>query len=414
MSRFRPGRFIGVTVGTLAILAVGVYGPATLLGPLPQASATLVIPPAATANPSPPALPSDGASAVAALDTQQSLASGGTEEALPLASIAKIVTALVVLDAKPIQPGEPGPIVTITATDYEDYIGYSNAGARTVALFPGEKWSERELLQAMILGSSNNHADTLGRWAFGSIDAYRDTAIAWLAENGLPGIHVVDTNGLHDDSVGVAADLAHLAGMAASNDVIAAILANPASALVGRRGVDNTTAYLSEEGIKGISRSYTDAAGVCFLFTATVGEGDSAFAFSGAFLGEPDYDTLSLDLTALMESARAGVGELPILAEGDAYAKFQTPWGDTASGVIGVSKTRLGWLARPFVSPSVKLDTFSTGRRGRTVGRVSVDAFGETVSAPLVLDRAISDPGPGWRLLNPVPVISALIESLGT
>jgi D-alanyl-D-alanine carboxypeptidase (penicillin-binding protein 5/6) len=30
-----------------------------------------------------------------------------------------------------------------------------------------------------------------------------------------------------------------------------------------------------------------------------------------------------------------------------------------------------------------------------------------------VLDRGISDPGPGWRLLNPVPVIAALIESRG-
>src|SRR5680860_733069 len=67
MSRFRPVRFIGVFVGTVAILSVGVYGPLTLLGPLPAATATLLPPPAAEANVSPPALPVVGTSAVSAL-----------------------------------------------------------------------------------------------------------------------------------------------------------------------------------------------------------------------------------------------------------------------------------------------------------------------------------------------------------
>jgi len=39
-----------------------------------------------------------------------------------------------------------------------------------------------------------------------------------------------------------------------------------------------------------------------------------------------------------------------------------------------------------------------------------VDASGEAVTSPLVLDATISAPGPGWRLLNPVPMISALLE----
>ena len=30
-----PGRIVGIVVGALAILGVGVYGPAMLLGPLP-------------------------------------------------------------------------------------------------------------------------------------------------------------------------------------------------------------------------------------------------------------------------------------------------------------------------------------------------------------------------------------------
>lgn len=421
MSTFRPARFIGVTVGALVILAVGVYGPATLLGPLPAVSATLVTP-AAAANPSPPLLPSAGASAVATLSTSAAaaadadaevtapLAVGGTDDPLPMASVAKIVTALVVLDAKPLDVGSAGPSLSISAADYQDYIDYSASFARTVVVFPGESWTERELLQALILGSSNNHADTLARWAYGSVPAYLEAATAWLARNGLTETHLADATGLDSATAGTATDLARLAGIAAADPVIAEVIATPASALADRRGVDNTTAYLPELGITGISRSYTDAGGVCFLFTAEVEAGDSTFTFAGAFIGEPDYDTLTADLTALMKSAAGGVAELPVLAKGDAYVKFESPWGDTASGVVRVSKTRVAWQAAT-PDATVKLDSFSTGRTGKLVGRVTSDAAGTAVSSPLVLDRAIGDPGIGWRLLHPIPLITELLAS---
>ncbi len=426
MNRFRPGRFIGITVGALAILLIGVYGPATLLGPLPAATATRLTPALNDATPFPPVLPAQGGSAIVALDTAAPgvttpdasaiaktvpIAVGGNADALPMASAAKIVTALVVLDAKPLAAGTAGPKIPITTADYQDYIDYGNSGARTVVVFPGELWTETELLQAMVLGSSNNHADTLARWAFGSIDAYVAAANTWLTAHGLDGTTVADANGLHDASAGTATDLARLAGMAASDPVIAGMLSQPPSALVGQRGVDNTTAYLPDEGITGVSRSYTDAAGVCFLFTARVSSDESVFTFSGAVIGEPDYDTLKTDLTALMESARSGVSELPVLAKGDAYVRFSTPWGATSSGTVRASKTRFGWQAQAPGAATVTLDTFSTGRAGRTIGRVSVEAAGTPVSAPLVLDRTISAPGPGWRLLNPVPMITALLAA---
>jgi D-alanyl-D-alanine carboxypeptidase (penicillin-binding protein 5/6) len=429
MNRFRPGRFFGVTAGALVILALGLYGPATLLGPLPTVRATVLHPAAAPANPSPPALPTAGASAIIPLDSintaidtsidaagrnvAEPLAAAGSSDPLPMASAAKLVTALVVLHAKPLEAGRTGPSMTITADDYQGYLDYANEGARTVAVFQGETWTERELLQALILGSSNNHADTVARWAFGSIDAYLVAATTWITEHKLTKTQVVDTNGLHDASAGTAADLASLAGIAVATPAIAELLANPSSALADRRGVDNTTAYLPELGVTGVSRSYTDAAGVCFLFTGQVGEGEAAYRFAGAILGEPDYDTLSADLTALMGSAVAGVQDIDVLAEGDPFVRFDSDWGQTANGVVRASKTRYGWQAAALTGADVKLDPFSTRGGGATVGRVTVVAAGDSVSSPLVLDRAISDPGPGWRLLNPVPVIAALIKSRG-
>jgi D-alanyl-D-alanine carboxypeptidase (penicillin-binding protein 5/6) len=422
---------LGILGGTLVILAIGVYGPATLLGPLPAATVNLSLPDAPV-NASPPVLPDAGSSGILSLTpldatpaagsadaedvppavADSPIATGGGTDALPMASAAKIITALVVLDAKPLVVGEPGPAYSLVTADYRDYLDYTAEGARTVIVFPGETWTQRELLQAMILGSSNNHADTLARWAFGSVEAYVTAANTWLAANGMPDTRVADANGLLDESAGTGADLARIAGLAAIDPVIADIIANPASALVNQRGVSNTTAYLPELGVTGISRSYTDAGGVCFLFTAAVTVNDQTFTFAGGFLGEPDYDTLTADLTALMASATAGVTELPVLGEGDAYAGLSTAWGDTAEAVVATPRTRFGWQVAVPTGTEVDLDDITTGRAGSRVGRVSVDAFGEKVTSPLELSESLVDPGPGWRLLHPIPVIGALLDSL--
>lgn len=424
MSSFRPGRFIGITVGALVILGLGVYGPATLLGPLPDVQMATTTPSTAADVVSPPVLPVEGASAVIGLSSgaggeadveplSEPLAVAGALEAAPMASVAKIITALVVLQAKPLEVGKTGPAVVMSLADFQGYLDYTAMDARAVGVFVGETWTEREVLEAVILASSNNHADTLARWAFGSMDAYIEAANDWLGEHGLSGTQVADATGLGDASAGTATDLARLAGIAAGDPVISELLANQATTPAARSGVDNTTEYLPEEGVQGMSRSFTDAAGVCFLFTATVGEGESAFTFAGAFLREPDYETLEADVVALMASARAGVGEVALLAEGETYATFESAWGDTASGIVGVSKTHVAWRAAATSAPTVETDNFATGRAGTHVGTVTVEAGGERVSSPLELDSAITDPGLLWRLLNPVPVITALIESQG-
>ncbi|NUT57807.1 MAG: hypothetical protein HOQ00_03010, partial [Agromyces sp.] len=93
-----PGRIIGITVGALAILGIGVYGPAMLLGPLPDVT---VRPAAAAAAPAEvPAitLPETGASAVAVVGedgTAETVATAGDPAAVPIGGAAKLVTLLV-------------------------------------------------------------------------------------------------------------------------------------------------------------------------------------------------------------------------------------------------------------------------------------------------------------------------------
>jgi D-alanyl-D-alanine carboxypeptidase (penicillin-binding protein 5/6) len=406
-------RGIGIFAGTVMILGVGVYGPVTLLGPLPAASVSQVAlnePEPATA----PALPAAGASAITLSATGAPFATAGSAEPLPMASITKTITALVVLDKHPIAEDSPGQTVPITSADYLSYIDYQKAGTRTVSVYTADSWTQREMLQAMLLGSSNNHADSLARWAFGSVDDYVTAANAWLAEQGLADTAVADATGLSDESAGSAADLARLSALALETPAIATVLSEPVTGLPSRRGVINTTTYMPESGVIGISRSYTDAAGICLQFGIDVHvEGaDEPLRVYGVFLGQPDWDTLDAGMLALVESAKSGVSALPVIEEGTPIVTFTSAWGDSARGIAGLSANTVRWGP---ATPEVTVDTdpVTTAGVGTKIGSILVDdGSGTERTISLKLDSSLHDPGVFWRLSHPGIVFGALIDSL--
>ena len=405
---FRPGRFIGILIGVVVILGIGVYGPVTLLAPLLAVHAEVLSPANPAADAKPPALPAEGASAVIAVGETKPFAVAGTTDAVPIAGIAKVIAALVTIDEKPLAVGKAGDKISITTPDYAAYIDYSKEGARTLPVFRGEKWTEEQVLQAVLLGSSNNHADTLVRWAFGSVDAYVEAANTWLAKNGMKDTTVADATGLSGDTVGTASDAARLGVLLSEQPTLHDILSQPATALVNARGVENTTDFFSDLGVFGISRSFTDPAGVCYLFTKTIGEGDAAVTVSGAFIRQPDYETLASGIEAFAASAEESAAPVDVIAKSTAYVHFRAPWGAQADGVTGKAVTRSAWKSGSS-STKVDFEDFSTKSEGAIVGHVRVGDGDASVA--LKLSKPIRDPGLGWRLMNPIPMVQSLIES---
>lgn len=403
-------RGVGILVGVVVILGIGVYGPATLVGPLPAASASIDSVADVTPTLGAPTLPAGGASAIVAGDTPFVLAKAGDAAPVPLGGATKLITALVVLDAKPIEPGKGGPQITVTPEDYASFSTYISQFARSVSFLPGEVWSERSYLQALLLGSSNNHADALARWAFGSVDAYVVAANKWLAANGFAGTTVVDATGLAEGSAGTASDLALLAQRAFANSVIAEIMPAASVTLPGNRTITNLASYRAADGITGLSLSYTDQAGLCFLFQATVTSGTEKVTLTGSFLREPDYDTLNADLTNLVATAAKNLSQTKIVTEGDSFATYTTPWGETAQAVAAKSESRLLWLTQP-VTHSVSVEPLTIGTPGTTVGTVVFHTQSGDIAVPLLLGSRLTDPGPLWRLGHPFPVITAFIDS---
>ena len=295
-----PGRIIGIIVGALAILVIGVYSPAMLLGPLPEVSVRLE-PAATTAAADVPTmtLPETGASALAVVGddgTSETVATGGEQGPVPIGGAAKLVTLLVTMDSLPLPADGAGPAIPIGPEDYTDYLRYSGEGSRAVQVSPGETWTERDVVRAVLLASSNNHADTLARWAFGGVAAYVDAANAWLAEEGFTATRVDDATGLSGDNVGTAAELTRLAAMVLADDELAAMLDDPTAAPLGARSIPDLVGRASDGDVRAITRSYTDQAALSYLFTARLPTVDGIDGeprrITGAMLLIPDYETL--------------------------------------------------------------------------------------------------------------------------
>ena len=163
----------------LAVLAVGFYAPMTLLAPLPAAT---TVPADVTIDAPDLDWPGYGASALGVVELPEVRAQDGSEKALPLASITKVVTALTVLDAHPLSLGDDGPTITMSSADVSYYSQQLAMNGSVTAVAAGERYTQRDLLELTLIKSANNFATSLAVWAFGSEDAFLTAAAAWLAE----------------------------------------------------------------------------------------------------------------------------------------------------------------------------------------------------------------------------------------
>ncbi|MWB97382.1 hypothetical protein [Agromyces seonyuensis] len=406
-----PARAVGVIAGALVILGIGVYGPATLLGPLPAVAVEPAGAPAAVETTELP-LPEVGQTAVALVADGDGEVITATEGAEPQAigAVAKLVTVLVVLDGQPLPTdGAGGATLTVSPQDYTDYYDLEQAGARVVPVDPSEQWSQRDVVRAILLGSSNNHAMMLAKWAYGTIDGYTSAADLWLADHGFESLRVDDATGLSEDNVGTAAEVARLGAMLVANPTLQEILDRGATITVGEHRVPDNVNHLGEAGVRALSRSYTNTGWLSFVFavdlSAEGGDGGRAVAAS---LGMPDYDTLDPAMTALADAMRASAAPLAVIPEGGVFATAVSAWGDE-SNLIATNPQTIPAFASAPGEPVVDVpEEFSTAGRGDRVGTVSVPLEDGELTSPLALEQAIREPGVFWRLLHPIQMIGAM------
>lgn len=386
--------------GLLILLSALFYLPMTLLAPLREAAPVVpahVVTPGEAADPD---FPGYGASAVGAVGFDGVLAAAGSAKPRPMASITKVVVALVVLEEHPLDVDAEGPAITMTPADVALYDAYRRVNGKVLPVRAGQVFTERELLELTLIESANNYSTSLANWAFGSEQAFVREARSWLAEQGLPGIRVVDATGLSPDNRATAADLVELGRIALADPVVAEIVGTDELQVHDVGLLENTNELLGTRGVTGIKTGTLDGYGANLLFSAEYTVGATRVTVIGVVLGGEDHPTLNRAIADLLKSVRAGFHELDVSDVGQDFATYTTPWGQSAAAEAAAEATLLTWGDTP-VASDVRVDPVRLAEAGTRVGEAVFTSGERSTTVPLVLSDALTDPGPGWRLTHP-------------
>ena len=229
---------------------------------------------------------------------QSQVQAGPNQHAAAIASVAKVMTAYLVLRDHPLRPGQDGPTITLTDADVADTDRRRGQQESVVSIAAGEQLTERQALQALLLPSANNIAAVLARWDAGSVDRFVARMNATARSLGMTHTRYTDPSGYDDATVSTAADQVRIVDRAMRLPVFASIVATPSATLPVAGTVHNTDTLLGHDGFVGVKTGSTDAAGGCFAFRAIRWIDGKRTTITGVVLGQPGHDQIAAGLAA--------------------------------------------------------------------------------------------------------------------
>jgi D-alanyl-D-alanine carboxypeptidase (penicillin-binding protein 5/6) len=229
---------------------------------------------------------------------QSRVQAGPNQRVAPIASVAKVMTAYLVLRNHPLEPGEDGPTITLSDADVADTERRRGQEESVVSIVAGEELTERQGLQALLLPSANNIAAVLARWDAGSAGGFVARMNATARSLGMTHTRYTDPSGFDDATVSTAADQVRIVDRAMRLPVFARIVATPSATLPVAGTVHNTNTLLGYEGFVGVKTGSDEAAGGCFAFRAIRWIDGKRTTITGVVLGQPGHDRIPAALAA--------------------------------------------------------------------------------------------------------------------
>lgn len=182
----------------------------------------------------------------------------GEQESVPMASLTKLLTAMVVLDADQ----DPNELLTIDGADL-DTLKYTRSGVPVGAALPRAK-----LIELTLLASDNHAASSIARHYPGGLPSFLEAVRLKAAALELTGTRVLEPTGLSPENRSSASDLADVLRAAAGYPAIVAATTQPRGEAVvkGRRyRAHNTNRLVGSPGwdILLSKTGFTNEAGRC-------------------------------------------------------------------------------------------------------------------------------------------------------
>ena len=390
-------RWIALGLVVLVAAALGI----NYFRPIPPVTASASVPGEKTTPGTPPLLPWPSAgSAAVGVSGLGKLADSGNESPLPTASVAKVMTAMVVMHDRPFSLGQTGGSITITDLDVQAYQNDKAQQQSVVAVQAGEDLTEYQALQALLIPSGNNIAETLARWDAGSVPAFIDRMNQRARSLGLSRTSFADPAGSSAQTVSTPTDLLSL-GMAAMTDpVLAQIVREPQAKLPVAGVVYNVDGALGQDGINGIKTGSGLAQGANFLFAAEILIGGHPVTIYGCVMGQPTLQDAFDIARALIRAIEPALTVRTELYRHQTVGSYDTAWG-WHSDVISVSDLALVEWPGMVLRETLQARTLNVDKPldpGTPAGSLHVVLGDYDLDIALVTATVIYPPGRFWRL----------------
>lgn len=350
----------------------------------------LVLPPAGPAGAAPPPAVAARAVLVGNGRTGEILYARGADRRLPMASLTKLMTALVTLER-----ASPSAVVTVRGAA-------PSIGESTIYLRRGERLPVRDLLAAALIQSANDAAYALASYVGeGSVPRFVRLMNEEAAELGLDETHYRRPDGL--DTPGhysSARDTFELARLTMEQPLVRKLVRKRSARIAGGRRLHTWNDLLGTyPGLIGVKTGHTDRAGWSEVAAARR-DGITIYA---VVLGSPSRSGRNADLARLLDWGLDQYARFTLVREGERYATAAIPYSDDRVDLVasrGAERiVRLaqgtGYVENVVAPAVVDLPV----EQGEILGKVVILSGGHVVvRRPLVAARDVREPGVGSRV----------------
>jgi serine-type D-Ala-D-Ala carboxypeptidase (penicillin-binding protein 5/6) len=229
------------------------------------------------------------------------LAASPDEQPVPIASLAKVMTAYLTLERYPLSDAQDGFRVTVSAADAQAAALDARQGQSVVAVAAGERLTERELLEALLIPSGNNIAQMLADEVAGSEAGFIAEMNAEARALGMDHTSYTDPSGFAPSTVSTAADQLRVFQRAMRFPTFRQIVSMGSVTLPVTGTLTNYNPLLAE-GFAGKTGS-DSAAGGCLAFFTHVTAGGRPLTAVGVVLGQGQGSDTPALLAAAGEAA---------------------------------------------------------------------------------------------------------------
>ncbi|MGW2306250.1 serine hydrolase [Streptomyces sp. NPDC001809] len=385
----------------LVLLVLIVFAIVQMVRPLPAPQLSLSAAPTFTFQGGDLKLPfpAEGQGAVE-VEGVGSMGTYGAQKPAPIASVTKTMTAYVILRDHPLKGSQKGPEIEI---DQKAADQGSAEHESTAAVQKGQKYSEKELLELLMIPSANNVARLLARWDAGSEAAFVKKMNAAAKDLGMTQSTYTDPSGLLDSTVSTPQDQLKLAKAVMQYDVFREIVNMPNVTVDGIPGrIENNNNILLEPGVSGIKTGSSTPAGGNLLWSAnTIVDGQNR-RILGIVMGAKDAEQLGQKLQLaidnslkIIQQAQKDVTSAAVIRKGQVIGYVDDGLGGQTPVVATKELKAIGW-------PSLEVKLALTdggkavphvGKAGDVVGQVSIGTGAGKVSSPVALQADLAEPG---------------------